>query len=309
MKKNLVTGGLGFIGSHLIDRLIKLGEYVICLDDISSGDQRNLAKWDKNPNFKFVKGNILEKHQIKFDNLWHLACPASPRDYLRDPILTARINFEGTLNILNLAKDQKAKVLFTSSSEVYGDCEKIPQDENFLGLIRTTSPRSCYAHGKRIAETLCFDFQRKYKLDVKVARIFNTYGPGLKLKDGRVISNFINQALNQNPMSIRGDGKQTRSFCYISDIIDGLILLMDSDFICPINLGNSYEISILNLAKLIDKKIFANKKFYFDKSTHFEPKRRCPSLRLVGDVLKWEPKINLNEGLQLTIDSFKNENS
>ena len=309
MKKNLVTGGLGFIGSHLIDRLINSGEYVICLDDFSSGDQRYLAKWEKNSNFRFVKGNVLDNHKIKFDNLWHLACPASPKDYLRDPILTARINFEGTLNILNMAKDQKAKVLYTSSSEVYGDCEKMPQNENFLGLIRTTSPRSCYAHGKRIAETLCFDFQRKYNLEVKVARIFNTYGPGLKLKDGRVISNFINQALNQIPLSIRGDGNQTRSFCFISDIVDGLILLMDSDFNYPINLGNSYEISILNLAKLIDKKIFSNKQFYFEKSTFYEPKRRCPSLALVGDVLKWKPKVNLNEGLQLTIESFKNEKS
>ena len=306
MKKNLVTGGLGFVGSHLIDSLINLGEYVICLDDISSGDQRYLTKWEKNPNFKFVKGNVLDKHEIKFDNLWHLACPASPRDYIKDPILTARINFEGTLNILNLARDQKAKVLYTSSSEVYGNCEKMPQDENFLGLIRTTSPRSCYAHGKRIAETLCFDFQRKYKLDVKVARIFNTYGPGLKIKDGRVISNFINQALNQIPLTITGDGKQTRSFCYISDIIDGLLLLMNSDFKNPINLGNSYEISILNLAKLIDKKIFSNKQFYFDKSTFYEPKRRCPSLRLVEDVLKWKPKVNLNDGLDLTIEHFKN---
>ena len=306
MKKNLVTGGLGFIGSHLIDSLINLGEYVICLDDMSSGDQRYLTKWEKNPNFKFVKGNVLDKHEIEFDNLWHLACPASPRDYIRDPILTARINFEGTLNILNLARDQKAKVLYTSSSEVYGNCEKMPQDENFLGLIRTTSPRSCYAHGKRIAETLCFDFQRKYKLDVKVARIFNTYGPGLKIKDGRVISNFINQALNQIPLTITGDGKQTRSFCYISDIIDGLLLLMNSDFKNPINLGNSYEISILNLAKLIDKKIFSNKQFYFDKSTFYEPKRRCPSLRLVEDVLEWKPKVNLNDGLDLTIEYFKN---
>ena len=306
MKKNLVTGGLGFVGSHLIDRLINLGEYVICLDDISSGNQRYLARWEKNPNFKFVKGNVLDKHQIQFEKLWHLACPASPRDYLRDPILTARINFEGTLNILNLAKDQKAKVLYTSSSEVYGDCVNIPQEENFLGLIRTTSPRSCYAHGKRIAETLCFDFQRKYKLDVKVARIFNTYGPGLKIKDGRVISNFINQALNQIPLTIKGDGKQTRSFCYISDIIDGLLLLMDSDFNYPINFGNSYEISILNLAKLIDKKIFSNKQFHFDKSNFYEPKRRCPSLRLVEEVLKWKPKVNLNDGLDLTIESFKN---
>lgn len=306
MKKNLVTGGLGFVGSHLIDRLINLGEYVTCLDDISSGDQRYLEKWEKNPNFKFIKGNVLDKHQIKFDNLWHLACPASPRDYLKDPILTARINFEGTLNILNLAKDQKAKVLYTSSSEVYGDCEKIPQNENFLGLIRTTSPRSCYAHGKRIAETLCFDFQRKYKLEVKVARIFNTYGPGLKIKDGRVISNFINQALNQIPLTITGDGKQTRSFCYISDIIDGLLLLMDSDFNYPINLGNSYEISILNLAKLIDKKIFSSRQFYFDKSTFYEPRRRCPSLKLVDEVLNWKPKVTLNDGLDLTIESFKN---
>lgn len=305
MKWNLVTGGLGFIGSHLIDRLIFLGEGVVCLDNLYSGNKKNLEKWQKNPNFKFIYGDILDEHNIKFDKLWHLACPASPKEYLKDPILTAKINFEGTLNLLNLAKEQKAKVVYASTSEVYGNCEVIPQDENLLGFINTTSPRSCYSHGKRIAETLCFDFQRKYKMEVKIARIFNTYGPGLRLEDGRVISNFINQALDELPLSVIGDGEQTRSFCYISDIINGLVLLMDSNFDNPINLGNSNEISIINLAKLIDKKIYSKKQFSFIKSTSDETRRRKPSIDLAKKVLNWQPKVNLNEGLDLTIEFLK----
>mgnify|MGYP001169570883 CR=1 FL=1 len=305
MKRNLITGGLGFIGSHLIERLIYLGEYVVCLDNFSSGNKGNLAKWNKNPNFKFIYGDILDKHEIKFDKLWHLACPASPKEYLKDPILTARINFEGTLNLLNLAKDQKAKMVFTSTSEVYGNCDQIPQVENFLGFVNTKNLRSCYAHGKRIAETLCFDFQRKYKMEIKIARIFNTYGPGLRPEDGRVISNFINQALNNVPLSVFGDGKQTRSFCYVEDIIDALLLLMNSNFKDPINLGNSNEISIIDLAKLIDNKIYANKQFSFMKSTNDEISRRSPSLKLVKEVLNWQPRVDLSDGLDLTIEFEK----
>lgn len=302
MKTNLVTGGLGFIGTHLVDKLIYQGEFVICLDNLSSGNERNLQKWENNSNFKFINGDILDKQRIKFDRLWHLACPASPKDYLKDPILTSEINFLGTLNLLNLAKNQKAKVVFTSTSEVYGNCTKIPQKEDFLGFINTKSIRSCYSHGKRIAETLCFDFQRKYNMDIKVARIFNTYGPGLRLDDGRVISNFISQALDNSPLSIIGDGSQTRSFCYVSDIVEALILLMNSNFHNPINLGNPYEISILDLAKLIDNKINSKRAFSFVKSSSDEILRRRPSIQLAKEILGWQPRINLSHGLDLTID-------
>lgn len=304
MTKNLVAGGLGFIGSHLIDRLIKSGEDIICLDNLSSGNELNLKKWMNYPKFKFIHGDILDNQYIDFNVLWHLACPASPKEYLKDPILTSKINFDGTLNLLNLAKDKKAKVLFTSSSEVYGNCEDIPQKENKLGSISTTSGRSCYANGKRIAETLCFDFQKKYKMDIKVVRIFNTYGPGLRHDDGRVVSSFIHQALNDVPLTINGDGKQTRSFCYISDVIDGLILLMKSNFLGPVNLGNSSELSILELAKLIDQKIYSRENFDFKKYQFDEILRRCPSLQLIKKLIDWEPKYKLEDGLELTIKSF-----
>ena len=304
MIKNLVVGGLGFIGSNLIDKLIQLDEEVICLDNFSSGQSHYLKKWENHSKFYFLKGDILDSLGIKFEKLWHLACPASPKMYLKDPILTSKINFEGTLNLLNMAKEQNAKVLFASSSEVYGNCKKFPQDELSLGYINTTNPRSCYAHGKRIAETLCFDFRRSYQMDIKVARIFNTYGPRLNKNDGRVISNFINQALNNLPMTIYGDGLQTRSFCYVDDTINALILLMDSDFNSPMNIGNNYEISIIDLAKLIDKKIHNSQKFIFEEMLHEEPERRCPSLNLAKNVINWEPKVNLEDGLDFTISSF-----
>ena len=304
MKKNLIAGGLGFIGSHLVDRLIQNGEYVICLDNLSSGIKRNIKRWENNKKFSYIFGDILDVKAIRFDKLWHLACPASPKNYLKDPILTSKINFEGTLNLLNLARQQKAKVLFTSSSEVYGNCEKIPQDEDFLGFINTINEKSCYAHGKRIAETLCFDFHRRYNLDVKVARIFNTYGPRLRINDGRVISNFISQAILGKPISINGEGIQTRSFCFVSDVIDALILLMESNFNGPVNIGNPEEISILELAKLIDKKIYYKDSFSFNNFKYEEPQRRCPSIKLLKKIINWDPKINLDDGLDITIDYF-----
>lgn len=304
MSKNLVTGGLGFIGSHLIDRLIELGEDVICLDNLSSGSYSNLKRWINNPRFKFIQGDILEKQSIDFNILWHFACPASPKEYLKDPILTAKINFDGTYNLLNLARDKKAKVLFASSSEVYGNCEIIPQEENNLGFISTSSKRSCYAHGKRIAETLCFDFQDKFNMDIKVVRIFNTYGPRLKSDDGRVISSFIDQGLKRLPLTIHGDGSQTRSFCFISDIVEGLILLIKSNFKGAINLGNPEEISILELAKLIDKKIYSRGNFLFDKAKSDKTLRRCPSLKFINSLTNWQPKVSLDYGLDFTIKSF-----
>lgn len=305
MKKNLVTGGFGFIGSHLIDRLIELGESVICIDNLSSGSDSNLKKLINNTKFSFINGDILQTYEIDFDRLWHLACPASPKEYLKDPILTSEINFSGTLNLLKAAKDNNAKVIFASSSEVYGNCEIIPQEENILGEINTSSKRSCYSNGKRIAETLCFDFIRKYSMDIKIARIFNTYGPGLRKDDGRVVSNFINQALKGEPLTIFGKGNQTRSFCYIADTIDALILLMENNYIGSINIGNPHEISIIELAKLIDNKIFAKKDYLFKDYFSDEPFRRCPSLKLIKKVTNWSPKINLDKGLDLTIKYFK----
>ena len=305
MKRNLVAGGAGFIGSHLVDRLMKLGEYVICLDDLSSGNYSNIKKWEEHKNFKFIEGSILEKYDLKFDVLWHFACPASPERYLENPILTSRINFEGTLNLLNMAKNQKSDFIFASSSEVYGNCIVLPQTEDNLGYLDTKSIKSCYAHGKRLAETLCFDFQRTYRMNIKVGRIFNTYGPRLNCSDGRVISNFINQALQNKPLTIYSNGNQTRSFCFITDVIEAFILLNKTNYYNPINIGNSDEITILDLAKCIDKKISFSQNYSFDEEKVDETFRRCPSLKIVNKILNWQPLTSLSDGLDLTINYFK----
>lgn len=305
MKRNLVAGGAGFIGSHLVDKLIHSGEYVICLDDLSSGNYLNIKKWEGHKNFKFIKGSILEQYDLKFDTLWHFACPASPKRYLEDPILTSRINFEGTLNLLNMAKNQKSEFIFASSSEVYGNSNIFPQKENNLGYLDTKSIKSCYAHGKRLAETLCFDFQRSYQMNIKVGRIFNTYGPRLDPFDGRVISNFINQALQNKPLTIYSNGKQTRSFCFVSDVIDAFILLNKTKYNMPINIGNSDEISILDLANCIDKKIRSLQNYSFFEENLEETIRRCPSLEIINKFLNWEPQTSLSDGLDKTINYFK----
>ena len=302
---NLVTGGMGFIGSYLIDKLLQLNEFVICIDNFSSGDKSNIKRWDLNNKFKFIEEDILEISSIKCDRIWHFACPASPKWYLIDPILTSRINFEGTLNLLKIAKENNSQFIFASSSEVYGSSLKMPQDEDNLGFIDTKSLKSCYSNGKRIAETLCFDFQRKFNLDLKVARIFNTYGPRMKIDDGRVISNLINQALNNQSLTIVGNGMQTRSFCYVTDTVDALIRLKDSKFRGAINIGSPCEISIIELAKLIDKKINFRRKFIFYDHLLDETIRRCPSLELASKIINWEPQINLDEGLDLSIKFYK----
>ena len=307
MKKNLVTGGCGFIGSNLIYKLLELDEHVICIDNLSSGNFNNIFKIKDNKNFDFIQGDILQNYSLKFDRLWHLACPASPKKYMQDPILTSRINFEGTLNLLKMAKFNNAKVIFASSSEVYGDCNIIPQDENIFGMINTRSRRSFYSNGKRLAETLCFDFIRNFNMEIKIARIFNAYGPRLGKYDGRVISNFIYQALNNKPLTIFGNGDQTRSFCYVSDIVDALLLLMEDNYIGAINIGNDFEISIKELAKIIDKKIFSKRKFIINNNKLDEPLRRCPSLKLIKKVLDWSPNIDLEKGLDYTINSIREE--
>ena len=302
--RNLVSGGAGFIGSHLIDKLMEANEYVICLDNYFTGTKQNVQKWRNNPRFEIIRHDVTEPIQLEIDRIWHLACPASPKSYQFNPIKTSKISFLGTYNMLGLAKRVGAQLLMASTSEVYGDPEVHPQSEDYKGSVNITGIRSCYDEGKRIAETLCFDYNRVHNVDIRVARIFNTYGPRLNKNDGRVISNFINQALNNLPMTIYGSGLQTRSFCYVDDTINALILLMDSDFNSPMNIGNNDEISIIDLAKLIDKKIHNSQKFIFEEMLHEEPERRCPSINLAKNVINWEPEVKLEDGLDFTISFF-----
>jgi UDP-glucuronate decarboxylase len=255
---NLVTGGAGFLGSHLIDRLMQAGEEVLCIDNYQTGRKENLKKWLDNPNFELIRHDVTEPIRVEVDRIWHLACPASPLHYQHNPIKTAKTNFLGTYNMLGLAKRLKARFLLASTSEVYGDPEVHPQPENYRGCVNSIGIRSCYDEGKRISETLCFDYKRTHKLDIRVVRIFNTYGPRMLHNDGRVISNFITQALLKKPLTVYGDGSQTRSFCYVDDLIEGIIKLMNSDYEGPINIGNPTEFTILELANLVKEKINPN---------------------------------------------------
>lgn len=304
---NLVSGGAGFLGSHLIDKLLAKGENVLCIDNFSTGKTDNILHLKNNNSFIFIKHDVLQplKSEIPIDKIWHLACPASPSQYQKDPLRTIRINYEGTLNILNLAKEFKSKLLFTSTSEVYGLSNGLTQNEDMLVNLSTNSPRACYSEGKRIAETLIYVFGKVNNLQTRLARVFNTYGPRLNINDGRVISNFINQSLNKKKLTIYGDGSQTRSFCYVNDMVQGLIALMESEYSNPINLGTDQEISILNLASLIRNKI--NNKIsleYFDLPID-DPRFRKPCLDLAKKELGWDPKIDLSEGLEKTINYFK----
>ena len=304
--RNLVTGGAGFLGSHLIDRLLNNGEEVICLDNYITGTKNNLNNWYTNPRFEFIRHDVTNPIQLEIDRIWHLACPASPKSYQSNPIKTAKTSFLGTYNMLGLAKRVRATFLMASTSEVYGDPEVHPQSESYRGCVNPIGIRSCYDEGKRIAESLCFDYFRMHSLDIRVARIFNTYGPRMFHNDGRVVSNFIVQALKDEPLTIYGKGNQTRSFCYVDDLIEGLIRLMNSKQTGPINLGNPDEFTISELAELVKAKInnkltFVNKKYPED-----DPLQRRPDITLAKKVLDWEPKINLELGLDYTIDYFKN---
>ena len=306
---NLVTGGAGFIGSHLIHKLIENQENVICLDDFSSGSYKNIEKWLSNDKFKLIEHNITKPIDLKVNKIWHLACPASPSHYQNDPIETAKISFIGSYNMLNLAKNNRAKILFSSSSEIYGDATNNPQVETNKGSVNTISKRSCYVEGKRIAETLFFDFHRKFKIDIKIARIFNCYGPNMLPNDGRVISNFIWQALNNKPLTIYGNGNQTRSFCYIDDLIDGLLKFMNSNEHGPMNFGNdSEEYTINELAYIITKQINPLIKFRNYPISEDDPLKRKPVIDLANTTLKWQPKVNLSKGLEITINYFKELN-
>jgi len=303
--RHLVTGGAGFLGSHLIDRLMEKGEEVICLDNFYTGRKSNIRKWINHPNFELIRHDVTEKLFIEVDQIWHLACPASPVHYQYNPIKTSKISFLGTLNMLGLAKRVKAKFLMASTSEVYGDPEISPQDENYKGCVNPIGIRSCYDEGKRLAESLCFDYHRRHDVDIRVMRIFNTYGTRMLINDGRVVSNFIVNSLKGKPLSIYGEGLQTRSFCYVDDLIDGMIKLMDSNCIGPVNIGNPNDFTIIKLAEIIREKINMDLKFEYFPLPQDDPKQRKPNIEKAKRELNWEPKIELDHGLDKTISYFK----
>ena len=307
MKKvrNLITGGAGFIGSHLTNKLLSLDEEVICLDNYFTGRKSNVHSNLSNPNFELIRHDVTEPIHLEVDKIWHLACPASPVHYQFNPIKTTKTSFMGTYNMLGLAKRVGAKILLASTSEVYGNPEEHPQKETYLGSVNTIGIRSCYDEGKRVAETLCSDYQRIHNVDIRIMRIFNTYGPYMRSDDGRVISNFITQALKNQTLTIYGDGNQTRSFCYIDDLIKGMILLMESNYKKPVNIGNPNEFSICELAKLIQELINPNAKLEFKELPMDDPIQRKPSIELARKLLSWEPQIELKEGLNKTIEWFK----
>ena len=302
--RNLISGGAGFLGINLTKKLIDNGEEVICLDNFSTSDENNISIFFSNPNFKLIKQDVMEPLDIEIDRIWHLACPASPHYYLKDPIETSKIIFYGTYNLLKLAQKQNAKFLFASSSEIYGE-SNTPQVEHDNGSVCSISKRSCYREGKRLAESLCFDFYRTFLIDIKIARIFNTYGPYMLQRDGRAISNFIHQAINNQSITLNGTGNQTRSFCFIDDLIEGLIKLMDSTYNKPINLGNNEEITIFELANIIKNKINPNILLIKNPKAEDDLMRRRPNIKLAKNLLEWEPKVNLENGLNITIDFFK----
>lgn len=303
---NLVTGGSGFLGSFLIDRLMNAGEKVICLDNFFTGRKKNISKWINHPNFELIIHDVTIPISLEVNRIWHLACPASPINYQKNPIKTSKTSFLGTYNMLDLARRVKARFLMASTSEIYGDPEVHPQPESYNGSVNPIGIRSCYDEGKRIAESLCFDYERMHDCDIRVARIFNTYGPRMLEDDGRVISNFIVQALKENPITIYGDGTQTRSFCFVDDLIEGLIRLMNSEYKMPVNLGNPEEYQILKIAQLISQKTNVELNFINQSLPKDDPKKRKPLIDVAKKELNWNPKISLDVGLNKTIQYFKN---
>jgi UDP-glucuronate decarboxylase len=302
----LVTGGAGFIGSHLIDRLMEQGHEVICLDNFYTGAKRNLLKWLDHPYFELIRHDITEPIRLEADQIYHLACPASPVHYQYNPVKTIKTNVMGTMNMLGLAKRVKARLLLASTSEIYGDPEVHPQVEEYRGNVNTIGIRSCYDEGKRVAETLCFDYHRQNDVDIRVARIFNTYGPRMLENDGRVVSNLIVQALQGNPLTVYGTGSQTRSFCYASDLVEGLMRLMNGDYIGPVNLGNPDEYTILQLAQAVQQFVNPDVAIKYEPLPQDDPRRRKPDITKAKTHLGWEPTIPLQEGLKLTIEDFRN---
>jgi len=307
MKKVLVTGGAGFLGSFLCERLLKEGYGVVCVDNFFTGNQDNLGSITNHPEFKLVTQDITTPLNFEVDAIYNLACPASPIHYQFDPVQTTKTSVHGTINVLELAKKTHARVLQASSSEVYGDPEIHPQTEDYLGHVNPLGPRACYDEGKRCSETLCFDYFRQYGVEVKIARIFNTYGPRMHPHDGRVVSNFILQALEGNPVTLYGDGSQTRSFCFVDDMVDGLIRLMRSpkEVTGPINLGNPEEITIRQLAEFVIELTGSKSPLVYEPLPSDDPARRCPDIGLAQRTLSWQPSIGLQQGLEKTIAYFE----
>ena len=301
----LITGGSGFIGNHLCRRLLNEGNQIICLDNHFTGSLNNIKDMLSNPNFQFIEHDIIDPIFLEIDQIYHLACPASPKAYQYDSIKTIKTNVLGTLNVLGLSKTNNSRMLLTSTSEVYGDPQISPQTEDYWGNVNPIGVRSCYDEGKRLAETLTMEYHKNHKIDVRIARIFNTYGPKMDKDDGRVVSNFINQCLENKDITIYGEGKQTRSFCYVDDTVDGLIKLMNqTETIGPVNIGNPYEITIKELAIILLGMIETESKIVFYDLPEDDPMKRKPCIEKAKKFLGWEPKANLTEGLEKTIRYF-----
>ena len=307
MKTSLITGGAGFIGSNLCEKLLNDGHKIICLDNLLTGNIKNIQHLLNNTNFKFINHDIIEPLEINedIDEIYNFACPASPPKYQKDPINTLKINFLGVLNLLELARLKKARFLQSSTSEIYGEPEITPQHENYRGNVNTIGIRSCYDEGKRVAETLVMEYHNQYNVDTRIVRIFNTYGSKMDKNDGRVVSNFINQALNNEDITLYGNGEQTRSFCYIDDQIDGLIKLMNANYNYPINIGNPYEINVKELATIILNLTKSKSKIIYKDLPLDDPTNRKPDITKAKNILKWEPKYDLEKGLIKTINYFK----
>ncbi len=321
----LVTGGAGFIGSHLCERLIKDGHEVVCLDNFFTGAKNNIVHLMGQPRFELLRHDVTEPILVEVDWIFNLACPASPIHYQYNPVKTTKVSVLGALHALGLAKRVRARVLQASTSEVYGDPDMHPQKEEYWGNVNPIGRRSCYDEGKRVAETLFFDYLRQNKVDVKVVRIFNTYGPRMRPDDGRVVSNFIVQAIRGEDITIYGDGAQTRSFCYIDDLVEGMIRMMDyetgehprqhdytkphlSGFPGPVNLGNPFEVPVVELARKVIRLTGSASKLVFERLPEDDPRKRCPDISKAREFLHWEPKVAIDEGLRKTIDYFRDSN-
>jgi UDP-glucuronate decarboxylase len=305
-KRILVTGGAGFLGSHLCERLLAERADVICLDNFFTGTRDNVAHLLSNPHFELVRHDVEQHFTMEVDEIYHLACPASPIHYQRNPVRTIRTAVQGTLNLLDVARESSARILIASTSEVYGDPLEHPQTERYWGNVNPIGPRACYDEGKRCAETLALSYARQYGLSVRIARIFNTYGPRLHQADGRVVSNFIVQALRKKPITVYGDGSQTRSFCYVSDLIEGFVRLMASgDGAEPVNLGNPRETTLLDLAHMVKRLTESPSEITRAPLPKDDPVRRNPDITRARNLLGWEPKVSLEEGLSHTVDYFR----
>jgi UDP-glucuronate decarboxylase len=306
-KKILITGGAGFIGSHLSARLLDLGAEVLCVDNFFTGQKDHIAKLVENPHFELLRHDITFPLYVEVDEIYNLACPASPIHYQFDPVQTTKTCVHGSINMLGLAKRVRAKILQASTSEVYGDPEVHPQTESYWGSVNPIGPRSCYDEGKRCAETLFFDYHRQLQVRIKVARIFNTYGPRMHPNDGRVVSNFVLQALRNEPITVYGEGEQTRSFCYVDDLVDGLIRLMQTpdSFTGPVNLGNPRESTIMELAETIIRLTGSKSRIEYKPLPQNDPKRRRPDITVAKEAMGWQPTVALEEGLMKTIEYFR----